>query len=52
MVSLLLPYKFQLKILIFYPLSEVSKTAEGYVNTLETCVCMQDWGACSLMSGG
>jgi hypothetical protein len=52
MVSLHLPQKFQLKILIFYPPSEVSKIAKGYVNTFETCVCMQDWEACTLASNG
>jgi hypothetical protein len=52
MVSLHLPLKFQLKILLFDFQSEVPKIDEEYVNILEACVCMWAWGACGLASGG
>jgi hypothetical protein len=52
MLSLHLPKKFQLKILIFDPCLEVSKTADMYIDFFETFMYMRAWGACGLALGG
>jgi hypothetical protein len=40
MLSLHLPYEFQLKILILDPYLEVSTTTEWYIDFFETFMCM------------
>jgi hypothetical protein len=52
MLSLHLLKKFQLKILIFDPISEVSKTIDWYIDFFEIFMCMWAWGACGLALGG
>jgi hypothetical protein len=52
MVSLHLPYKFQLKIILFDLLSELSKFPTGYVYFFEILVHMQVEGAWGMDSYG